>query len=276
MMNTCSTITYRMQQQVASLEYEISTLREEVDVLRTSLDASRAETEAVRASLDKALAENTTLVGRSEGEDALAQANEAVRRAVAAQEAMEKANRADLSRFASECAEMKRDRAAHATEMRKLRRELESETALANSISSENKRLTALSARLTTENTDMVRTINELTARVGQLDAETTGFKSSMEHMLRNNQVLGAEFLSVVVLRPAIHALHTYVDNKMMAIRDAPDCEEVQNLLHDYFHSNEMAAFVEARVQEARKGVPYSMSEGVMPAVLTELTRRGG
>jgi chromosome segregation ATPase len=313
MMGTCSAMVYRAHQQVAAVEHEASGLRESLGAENAALRKSLAEAEG---SLDKALAEAATLerqlgeenaafrksLAEAEGSlnkalaevatlerqlgevktiawpppEALTQANEALRRAAAAQAAMEKANRADLSRFAAECAEMKRERAAHATELRKLRVELESETAMANNISTENKRLTKIGAKLTSENTEMVHKINELNARVGQLDAETSGFKCSMEQMLRNNQVLGAEFLSVVILRPAIHALHTYMDNKMMALRDAPDDKEVKNLLHEYFNSNEMAAFVDARVQEARKGVPYSMTEGVMPAVLSELTRRGG
>lgn len=89
------------------------------------------------------------------------------------------------------------------------------------------------------------------------------------EHLVSADQL--------VVLRAAIRALHEYIQAKMLAVRDAPDARHVDALLHEYFHTNELAAHVESRVAAARLALPAgAATDGGVAQVLADLTRRGG
>jgi hypothetical protein len=70
--------------------------------------------------------------------------------------------------------------------------------------------------------------------------------------------------------------MHVYIDNKMLAIRDASNAREVRALVAEYFDTNEAAAYVEAHVESARKRVPGATMDGALAQVLADLTRRGG
>ena len=83
---------------------------------------------------------------------------------------------------------------------------------------------------------------------------------------------MGVDYLSLLPLKPAAAAMYDYIQNKMLAIRDAPDASEAKALVDEYFQGEEMQEYVKSRVGQAAKGIPSYGT--IVSDVLTEISNR--
>jgi len=243
--------------------------------------ALRDRDEAHQRSLDEMMSVCSAVQHRQrlvsqERADALAAESEASRTAVAILEQKLATLHSDSdlkSKLADRTADAKRHKSelqAARADAARYKREAEDEASMAAILRD---KLQAELARASQAEKDVAA----LTEINSQLGAEIGGLRGAIEQMVRQNQRVGAEYLSLVLLRPSFRALREYTDVKMLAIRGARSGAEIQAELDAYFDTTEAADYVDARVRAARESLgPGFKKCDIMASVLAELTGKGG